>query len=93
MQYRNHLTFPLLTSCANCQNRVVWGPPRLEPQLNKAMFIGLYPPQPTINFITSSILDRKSVSYTAYNENSVLSMAFLDHHMLTVCQLWYLCRV
>nr|POF18954.1 isoform 2 of probable inactive receptor kinase [Quercus suber] len=50
------------------------------------MFIGLHPPEPTINFITLQFLIVR-VSYTAYNENSVLFLALLDHHMFTVCQL------
>ena len=50
-----------------CQTRVVFGPPRLDPRVKKAVFMGLYyPPQPTINFTTSSILDCMSVS--SYNQ-------------------------
>ena len=54
---------PFLTSRANCQNRVVLGPPRLEPELMKAMFISLCPPEPTINSITSLILHCITVYY------------------------------
>ena len=55
--------------------------------------MGLLPPQPTINFIISSILYCMSLSCYSPNENSTLFMAFLHTHLLHFSDLQYPCGV
>ena len=55
--------------------------------------MGLFPPQPTINFIISSILYCMSLSCYSPNENSTLFMAFLHTHLLHFSDLQYPCGV
>ncbi|KAK7813820.1 receptor-like protein 6, partial [Quercus suber] len=67
--------YTLLICCAKLELFLLFGH-----QVKKAMLMGLYPPEPTINFITSSILDCK---------NPTMKIPFFSWlYLITICSLF-----